>query len=81
MLSAGREVQRSTEAFVPLSEETGQSGGFVLIRESENGRQSDHSARKMQHDHHTGPWGVTEDLATGLRLQVTNARWKATHPK
>ena len=57
----------------PLSE-TGQSGDVVLIRESENRRQSDHSGRKLQHDNYTGPWRVTEDLQTDVGLQVTNAR-------
>ena len=74
MLSAGVEVPRSTEMFVPLSKENGQIGGVVLVPESENSRQSDHSGWNLDDDNYTGPWGVMEDLKTDLGLQVTNAR-------
>ena len=42
-----------------------------MVRESESSRHSYHSGRRLQHDHYTGPWGVTEVLQTDLGLQVT----------
>ena len=43
----------------------------MLVRESESSRHRDNSGRKLQHDHYTGPWIVTEVLQTGLSMQVT----------
>ena len=46
-------------------------GSLVLVRESESSRHPDNRGRKLQHDHYTGPWRVTEVLQTGLSMQVT----------
>ena len=43
----------------------------MLVRESESSRHHDNRGRKLQHDHYTGPWAVTEVLQTGLSLQST----------
>ena len=111
----GRKPRTSLDSVVPLSEETGQSGGLdnfverrkqnllevhfalekrynrrltawahanaaisgpsagvtvergnlVLVRESESSRHHDNRRRKLQHDHCTGPWRLTEVLQTG----------------
>ena len=81
MLSAGGGVPRSTEAFVLLSEESRQSGGLVLIRESENNRQSDHSGRMLQHDNYTGSWGVTGKIADRPRVACNERALQSNAPK
>ena len=77
----GWEVPRSTEMFVPLSKENGQIGGVVLVPESENSRQSDHSGRMLQHDNYTGSWGVTGKIADRPRVACNERALQSNAPK
>lgn len=48
-----------------------EKGSLVLVRESDSSKHRDSRGKKLQHDHYTGPWRVTEVLQTGLSVQVT----------
>ena len=48
-----------------------EKGSLVLVRESDSSRHRDNRGWKLQHDHYTGPWKVTEVLQTSLSMQVT----------
>jgi len=48
-----------------------EKGSLVLVRESESSRHRDNRGRKLQHDHYTGPWRVTEVVRAGISVQVT----------
>ena len=48
-----------------------EKGSLVLVCESESSRHRDNRGRKLQHDHYTGPWKVTEVVQAGISIQVT----------
>ena len=48
-----------------------EKGSLVLVRESESSRYRDNRWWKLQHEHYTGAWRVTDVLQTGLSMQVT----------